>query len=457
MKIQIKNKILLIILHLSVLGFSQQKINISGKITDSKIKNIVIEGTEFKDSIKIKPNLTFNDSLLIPYKGIYKLLYKNQKFDLYLTKNSNLEVDLKDSTIAFTGVGAYENNYLASKKLLFEPLKIKPKKGIDIIIEQIGKNNNKNNVKLQELLQNTKNLDSTFIQLENRNLYFNQKLIFKNKMLFLNKYSTFNPSDSLINIAQLKDSIFSFDNEADFLFSDNYKGYLSSVLKDSVEVKNLKKERFKGKFYIEKIKKLNSNYIKNYSLKLIHSDFNADNIYVDTLFVDYLQLCTNLKQREFITKKYNKLKATIPGSAMQDFAFENYNGGKTKLSDLKGKYVYISIWASWCGPCLNELNDLNKKVDFYKDKNIKFLTISIDKKREYTDWRKTVARNKLKSINLYANNELESDFVKNFDFSKLERYIIIDPEGKIILSDAPSPSDVELDKILDSHLNQSKT
>ena len=72
------------------------------------------------------------------------------------------------------------------------------------------------------------------------------------------------------------------------------------------------------------------------------------------------------------------------------FDYLNYAGGQTKLEDLKGKYVYIDVWATWCGPCLAEIPHLKKVEAAYHDKNIVFLSISIDVKKDYEKWKKFV-------------------------------------------------------------------
>ena len=52
--------------------------------------------------------------------------------------------------------------------------------------------------------------------------------------------------------------------------------------------------------------------------------------------------------------------------------YRNYNGGSSDLSDYKGKYVYIDVWATWCGPCIGEIPSLKKMETMYHDKNIWF-------------------------------------------------------------------------------------
>jgi hypothetical protein len=89
--------------------------------------------------------------------------------------------------------------------------------------------------------------------------------------------------------------------------------------------------------------------------------------------------------------------------------YENYAGGTTSLEDLKGKYVYIDVWATWCGPCKQEIPSLKEVEKKYHDKNIEFVSISVDNGRGYQadsregafaaakeGWKKMVAEKELR-------------------------------------------------------------
>ena len=70
--------------------------------------------------------------------------------------------------------------------------------------------------------------------------------------------------------------------------------------------------------------------------------------------------------------------AQLTGKPSPDFELEDHKGGTKSLKDFKGKYVYIDVWATWCGPCLGQIPSLQKLEEKYKDKKIAFISISID-------------------------------------------------------------------------------
>lgn len=129
-------------------------------------------------------------------------------------------------------------------------------------------------------------------------------------------------------------------------------------------------------------------------------------------------------------------------------AYENYKGGQTSLVDLKGKYVYIDIWATWCGPCKGEIPFLKEIEKSYHSKNIEFVSISVDEMKDHDKWAKMVKEKELSGIQLFADKNWSSQFVKDYKVSGIPRFVLIDPAGNIVSADAPRPSSKELNVLL---------
>jgi thiol-disulfide isomerase/thioredoxin len=155
-----------------------------------------------------------------------------------------------------------------------------------------------------------------------------------------------------------------------------------------------------------------------------------------------------------IKKYYNqKLAANkLNNTQSATFDYENQKGGKTSLESLRGKYVYIDVWATWCGPCRAEIPSLKKVEEKYHHKNIEFVSISVDVDKDHDKWKSFVADKELGGIQLFADKNWNSDFIKSYGINSIPRFILIDPKGNIVKSDAARPSDPNLQTLVDSLL-----
>ena len=175
---------------------------------------------------------------------------------------------------------------------------------------------------------------------------------------------------------------------------------------------------------------------------------------LDPNFVS-LQKKNEEKSLAGLSKYYDQvLEANkLNGSASPSFDYENHKGGKTKLEDFKGRYVYVDVWATWCGPCRAEIPSLKKVEEKYHGKNIEFVSISIDVAKDHEKWKSFVAEKQLGGVQLFADKDWNSDFIKAYGVTGIPRFILIDPSGKIVKADAPRPSSPDLQKTLDTLLN----
>lgn len=145
-------------------------------------------------------------------------------------------------------------------------------------------------------------------------------------------------------------------------------------------------------------------------------------------------------------------KAKFNNTAAPSFEYENHAGGKAKLEDFKGKYVYIDVWATWCGPCRAEIPSLKMVEEKYHGKNIAFLSISVDENKDHEKWKTFVTEKQLGGVQLFADKNWNSEFIKYFEINSIPRFLLIDPSGKVVNADADRPSNPRLQKTLDALL-----
>ena len=179
---------------------------------------------------------------------------------------------------------------------------------------------------------------------------------------------------------------------------------------------------------------------------------------LDPVFVDFQKKSIDDNYNEVVKyykKNYesNLAKSKLNNTISPSFNYENHKGGTTKLEDLKGKYVYIDVWATWCGPCRAEIPSLKKLEEKYHDKNIVFVSISIDVDKDHEKWKNFVSEKQLGGIQLFADKNWNSEFMISYGINSIPRFILIDPNGKIVKSDASRPSNPELQKQWDALLN----
>lgn len=143
-----------------------------------------------------------------------------------------------------------------------------------------------------------------------------------------------------------------------------------------------------------------------------------------------------------------KWKALKAGEPSPSFSCPDINGKTVSLADLKGKFVYIDVWATWCGPCRGEIPHLKKLEEDYAGKAVAFVSLSCD--QDKAAWQKMVVNDKLKGIQLYMGTK--DDFMKKYIINGIPRFILLDKEGKIIKADAPRPSNPEIRTLFDGLL-----
>ena len=429
---------------------SEETTIVSGKITNTENRTIRIKGELLDKEIKLKPDGSFSENLVLECDCIYRIETSKNSIPLYLSKDSKVVLYADDtnltSTLKFTGKGSTENQYLAKKQLITSA----------ITNEDLYKlNENEFLKKLQEMKSSvntlylkTKFTDTNFKVNEARSIHYLEHkhlLFYKKYHYFYARLSDFKVSETYPQV----DETIDLDNNSDFLFSNDYQEIVLSKFYENIEGDG-NTMFISAKNAIPKIKALKSQSIKNRLIENSTNDINIENLSYDKTYQEFLSITNNPVIKQTLTINYNATNALQPGNPSPKFDYENQKGGKTTLENLKGKYIYIDLWATWCGPCRQEIPFLQKVEEQYKGKNIEFVSISIDATKDQAKWNKFVLEKQLGGIQLLADNEWESKFVKDYGVQGVPTFILIDPNGKIINARAPKPSDSKLIELLNS-------
>ena len=110
----------------------------------------------------------------------------------------------------------------------------------------------------------------------------------------------------------------------------------------------------------------------------------------------------------------------------------------------KDKVIYLDIWATWCGPCKNEIPYAIELHDFYKNEEIAFVNLCLSSDKN--EWKETIKNYHIGGGNYYFDRT-QSELLRNkLKFPGFPTYMIIDKNGNVVDADAPRPSSNEIIK-----------
>ena len=135
------------------------------------------------------------------------------------------------------------------------------------------------------------------------------------------------------------------------------------------------------------------------------------------------------------------------GNPSPSFTATDIHGKTHTLEEFRGKYVYIDVWATWCGPCRGQIPYLEQMVDDYKGKAIAFVSLSVD--QNLSDWQKMAREMKGNQFHLSDNT-----FANLYQVRTIPRFILIDPEGNILHPNMSRPSQPETRTYIDQLLKE---
>ena len=425
---------------------------LSGKITEPNSPKLHIMGDSGNvvREIAVREDGTFADTVFNT-NGFYMLNDGEENTALYLENgyNLNLTLDTKqfDETIAYTGKGAETNNYLAQKFLKDEKVTANYEKLYRLDEKQFVEKISMLYVDLEKMLQG---LPKKFVEIERKNLQYNKANMlgsYQTSHGFVTKDNTFKVSADFPD--PYKD--IALNDEEEYKRNKNYRNIIENIFFANVTSRAQKPENSVSfaKSMSDGLNEMSPGTIREGLAKGIAYAINSGDADNESLYRSIMESTSDTEFKEKITKRMEILRALTKGADSPVFVdYQNYNGGTTSLTDLKGKFVYIDVWATWCGPCLAEIPAFKELVARYKGRNISFVSISIDAPSYKETWRQMIKEKETNWMQLLAESDWDSKFVKDYGINFIPHFILIDSDGKIVTPNAPRPSQTaEIDKL----------
>lgn len=182
---------------------------------------------------------------------------------------------------------------------------------------------------------------------------------------------------------------------------------------------------------IEKDRLIGTQLYKSLELK-------TDSAARNSLYRSEISYIQDKELKGYLQGKLISLNQSQKGMPFPDLNFIDSFGKAQRLSQFRGKYLIIDLWATWCQPCLEIRPTFEARERNYRYyQNIKFISISVD--QDKTRWQNFLKTKPSKTLQWYLPNS--DKFAMEYGIQGIPRFIILDPQGKIYNMNAPSPSE----------------
>lgn len=278
------------------------------------------------------------------------------------------------------------------------------------------------------------------------------KSIMKNMMLYslansAIDYKGTSPNDALNFFGHPIFDIYNNDSFKNMMFSYHVLAYFHKLIAaDTALLKNLKDKAFDKaeKQWLEKMSKQPKSLTRDFLLFCFYkrTDLDTKNLSRDMFYnqqvFDKIEV-PKTSDKPLATPEIQNAKGvsfmTQAGKieSISDFNFRKLIEGK-----YKGKVVYLDVWATWCGPCREEMAFARELHRLFKDRDVAFVSICMASSRP--SWAKFIQEEKIEGDNYFFDEDLSLEASATMLHGGYPTYILFDKKGKMVTKNAPRPS-----------------
>ena len=148
--------------------------------------------------------------------------------------------------------------------------------------------------------------------------------------------------------------------------------------------------------------------------------------YVDARWQSFEENNPFPEYTEALQAEMNKTLVLQPGQPAPDFTLYDPDGQPVSLNQFKGKVVLMDFWASWCGPCIGDLETLRKIKEQLAAQPVVFLNVSLDANEGA--WKRAIAKHQIQGVHVRSDGAI----TQAYNVFDIPRYYLVDPQGLIV-------------------------
>lgn len=380
----------------------------------------------------------------------------NQETEIYADPGADLTLTIDaanfDSTLHYEGKGSNIANYLAKCVLEKHTTKY-----VDLHAQMLGsKEPEEYKVALKKLIEdeneyidkNAKGLPETFISYIRK---ANQYEVWYTMHMYPFRHESIR--QKTMSVKDIPAELYDVTDGIPAMFDDkllpmgSYRVYLNNFFSSRVSGENARKKiKMEGEEWQDTVfarvyremPPLSAEFLVAYHI--YNSLSNTRMRQIDHEFAVYKEHFPRSKNLAILEEAFQQRRLTTPGKPEIDFDITTPDGTKMKLSDLKGKVVYIDFWSRGCVPCIGEMKDAKKVREHFAGKPVAFVYVSIDE--DEATWKGAVNTYIADGINTHLEKGRESEVVKKYEADAIPCHFIVGKDGRFAAVDhVVSPSD----------------